>query len=241
MIPTFPINESELRQRACKAVFGSPLTWVALLPTIGVWGVVEASPFVYLPMGILTLGGLFGYWAREIKKRRVGWIGEEIVGSNRQQDHVIKLQIAHFQQQQANWEGTRLQRALKHKQAIEARLLYKNPDLEIWERIETLLDTIVFSMIDKLESNRIKPSSVIQQQIEDALHQLAETEISLEDMITPHYSRPDLEPSQVDELATTLQKLKEEREIAQRVKSRLESQFSETTYGCDLSSQDSSP
>ena len=233
MKPTFPINESEITKKGLRTACGSVLTWVSFLPTLGAWSILEASPLVVIPMGLVTVGGLWLYWKSHLEKKRPLWIEGAVKESNVEQDAMIRNQVLHFQRQGANWEGQQLQRALQHKQAIENRLLVKKPRIALWSRMEILVDTLIFSLIDKLEVYRGKQSDRAQAEIKEALYQLAQTEENLDDIIAPHLGHEEHFLPSEDKLATALRELKEEREIAQRVKQRLESGFSETTYSSD--------
>lgn len=188
-----------------------------------------------IPMGLATVGGLWYYWKEEIQSKRPAWIEEKVRESNVEQDTLIRNQILHFQRQGADWEGLQLQRALQYKQAIENRLLVKQPSLPIWERLETLVDTLIYSLIEELENYRLKRGKTTPEDISEAIEQLAETDKDLDDIIAPHVEpdQADLLPRE-DKLLIALEELKEERAIAQRVKERMETQFSETTYASSL-------
>lgn len=231
MKPTFPIEEKEIQKKGMSAVFSSVLTWVSFLPAFGAWSILEASPLIYVPLALATVAGLGFYWRGELKKRRPLWIEEKVRESNKEQDTMIRNQVLHFQRQGANWQGQQLQKALQHKQAIENRLLVKRPRIALWARIESLVDTLIFSLIDKLEAYWNHEDLTMKADIEEAVFQLQETERNIEDIIAPYLGQEDKFLPNEDELSTALRELKEEREIAQRVKARLQEGFSETTYG----------
>jgi len=229
MKPTFPIDDKQLSAKGRGTVLGSVLTWAAFLPTLGAWTLMDFSPLIWIPMGIATAAGLGFYWKKELAKKRPQWILQKVRESNHQQDQLIIRQIKYLDKKNARWEELTLTKALDYKQGIEKKLLEKQPDIQMWAKIETLIDTLVFSMIEKLELHRKSREPKLKNAINAALEQLSLTEVELEDMINPHLTDNPF-PTE-DKLTTTLRELKEEREIAQRVKSRMAESYGETTYG----------
>lgn len=231
MKPTFPIDDKLLAKKSRGAVLGSLLTWVSLLPTIGAWAIMDFSPLIWIPMGIATLAGLGFHWKKELHKKRPEWIREEVQKSNKEQDHLIIQHIKYFDKKDADWEKRTLIKALEHKQGIEQKLLETQPKMETWARIESLIDTLTFSMIEKLDLHRKSERPELRKSVEAALQQLSLTEVELEDMINPHLSSNHSPFPTEDKLTTTLRELQEEREIAQRVKSRMAESYGEESYG----------
>ncbi len=233
MKPTFPIDEQELKSKGIKTIFGSILTWVACLPAFGAWSILEASPLIYLPLAGVTVGGLWYYWKQEITKKRPTWIEEKVRASNTEQNEMLKHQIKRYETQGARWEQKQLQQALRSKEKIETYLLTKQPNIEIWARIESLIDTLSFSLIEKLDHYRKTEDDQVKKDVQEAVYQLQQTEINLADIIAPHLGVEDNFLPQEDKLNTALRELKEEREIAQRVKERIQSGYSQTTYSSE--------
>ena len=226
MNPTFPIDQQELNKRSRDTVFGSVLTWAAWIPTIGVWSVMDIASWLLLPMAAVTGVGLFTYWRSQLKKLRPEWMLQQIKKSNRQQDKMLHQQIKAFEKKSADWEANALRTVKEQKAAIEKKLLEAQPDIALWGRIESLVDTLAFSLVDKLNSYQQNPAGGAKAEIEEAINQIYQTNADLHLMISPSSQMNDLPSS--DRLTHSLNALREEREIAHRVRERLESGYSET-------------
>ena len=80
--------------------------------------------------------------------------------------------------------------------------------------------------MDKLHSYHQTPDAKVKSEVEEAINQIYQTNADLHLIISPSSQMNDLPSS--DRLTHSLNALKEEREIAHRVRHRLESGFSET-------------
>jgi len=230
MKPTFPLDDREIQKKSTRTVLGSLLTWAAWLPTVGLWSVMEVANWMWLPVGLVTGGALWWYWRNQLQKLRPQWKLDQIQQSNKAQDSLLEQEQQRLRSQGAKWESQVLRQVRQDKSAIEQSLLEKQPDFALWQRLEVLIDTLAFSLIDKLGQHVQSPEATLKTQIEDAAAQLSQTRQDLPAIISPTRGAQQDAMTQQDQLTAALDGLREEREIAQRVRQRLESGFSETTY-----------
>jgi len=231
MKPTFPLDDSQIQKKSLSTVLSSLLTWAVWLPTVGLWSVMEVAEWMWMPVGAVTGAGLWWYWRRKLRQLRPQWRLDQIRQSNAAQDKLLAQQQRRFAKQDAEWEEKVLKRVRRDKAAIEQRLLEAQPDLGLWQRLESLIDTLAFSLIDKLGQHAQAPEPELKAQITAAAAQLHQTYEDLPIMISPTNGAHQEALTQQDRLTAALDGLREEREIAQRVRERLESGFAETTYG----------
>ena len=217
MKTTFPLDSRQLAQRRRKAVFGSLLTWTVPLPVFAAWA------FLGLPgwaAGLLLGGvgwGLSQFWKKELPTLEERWRQEMTTESNEEQNRLLLHQAAIFRKKNRRKAGEMLRQAVAHKKRIESSVHQSRLLPDHRERIDTLVDTLCFSLVEKLsqEEGAVEEDEILV----EALNVLKKTE---ENVAALTGAATGLPPEKEDGLAGVTKQLKEEAHLAEAARKRLQ-------------------
>ncbi len=223
MEKTFPIDSRELARRRRSSVFGSLLTWLVPMPAFFAWTFMGLNTFAFLGLMIAAGVGLFYYWKKTLPKLERQWIEELTDKSNDQQNQLLEKRAQEFNAQQGKTQAKVLREALTLKAEIETRVHRSSLGQEKKEKIDTLVDTIAFALVGKLESWNGKPSEEQSEEVAQALQVLRETKDDLPKILDPSHELDVFKPE--DPLLEAMGGLKEEIRLADSVKQRLQTDW----------------
>ena len=247
---TFPLEAAEIAKRKWSAALTSPITWAPFLPAVGAYDFLDVPGIIVTALIGAITGGLFWYWKRqgpEIERKIV----EELVSeSNRAQDKALADRMRSFNKRSYSAYAVNFGRFLQMKTEVERAIHGDGGELTpSKEQVENLIDSLCFGVADEFErlieldglllksvpGSRIGPiedeRGQLVERIQRAFRTLSETQTNLPVILNPA-GGPSVRESRLDDV---IDRLKEEADIARKVKERLESGLetgsSQTTQG----------
>lgn len=249
--PTFPLDETEIGQRALSKKLRHPFPWVTL-GTCLVGGIAMQSglwPIVLL----MAAGAVFvgWFWKRRAADVEAEVIEEMVAESNRDQDAKLSRIIGSYRRRGMHHYATALGKFLLLKQHIEERLHVGregNSISPLVEQVETLVDNLcgaVCREFHKAASLDGELADVLTSRDRSRLHRLQEARTELleaimhayETLHESHTALLDLEtarksvaldfevkaprPLDARSLDDVVEELREEARLARRVRDRL--------------------
>jgi hypothetical protein len=226
---TFPLNNAAIAREALGQIFGDPVTWVPLLPAVAAYTLFDVPIILALIVELAVLAALVAYW-------RVRWGGmietlrrKKIAEHNRAQDAMLSATVAELRQSGAQSYAERLKRFLQIKQEVEQRLHEDGTITEQKVQLERLVDSLCFSVSDQLsalahrgDTADASDRAAILADVDAALQTLQTTAAELDTILGP-VAATDGTLNSIEDLT---QRLREETEIARRVKARLRAEYS---------------
>ena len=244
---TFPIPAAKLRSRKLKLAFNSPVTWAPFLPTVGAFAFFDIGPFIFAGLVALVGGGVFAYWKSNHRKLESKLLEALIAESNQEQDkHLVERARELMRLGYPDYAAS-LGSFLEKKKQIETAIHSDGDGLTTEKKdIENLIDAVVFGVADQIEQlatfdNRIQnpgamplskdrrkkietARSEISNRVHEAFAIIEDTWENLSDILNPaaHLDHPDTSHSSLE---NALSRLKQERDIAKRVKERMTNEW----------------
>ncbi len=229
---TFPIDQKELARRRRASVFGSLFTWILPLPALIAWTFLGLNTFIFLGIMIGAGFGLYTYWKKKLPQLEREWIEELSQKSNQQQNVLLMTKAIAFEKQGHQQEAKILREAVLLKKEIEEPVHNSELSQSHKEKLDTLVDTICFALVGKLEQHAVNPSVELNTELGQAIDILKETRNDLPNILNPAGELEVFESQ--DPLHKAITGLKDEAKLAKRVRKRLytdwsHSEDSETT------------
>lgn len=246
---TFPILPSRLRARKWKLALGSPLTWVSYLPVVGAYAFLDLPVAIFAGLLAAVTGGTFLYWKKQQGKLDTKLLRELIAESNQEQDeHLFGITEKLRKDGHADY-ATSLASFISKKQKIESSLHGDSETVSpATKELENLVDSLVFGVSDQFEKlaqierkllapkaplsrDAIQSMEAARLEISERIHEawelLENTWGRLGDLVNPAAGIVGEDSSHFG-LDQSIRKLKEEHEIALRVRERMNKEWSDT-------------
>ncbi len=257
--PTFPIPKHKILWEKLKTISTSPVTWAA--------GATSATSGILLnPAAAITTTaasfiGAAAWWKGKLPEVEERAIRRLILESNEYQNDTLSRGISQLQKWKCRDYADKLSEFLHLKKKSEYIIHAREPRTPIDENVETLIDTLcnevsrdLFKMADirytrRKKRKRLNKSSnqeLINNQVElgkrvdEALKALRDTHAQLQ----ASFDRTLPDEGDNELLDQTIQKLREEADLAARIRHRIESTHghhieslnrTETTYSSSTS------
>ncbi len=246
---TFPIPPAKLWSLKLQTALASPMTWAPFLPVVGAFTFLDVGPGMFLGLLAAVSIGVSVYWKKQSAKLEGKMLERLIKESNEAQDTKIAEITRQLMREGSRDYAMTLGSFLETKQSIEKALHHDGSELTPQkEEIESLVDTVTFGVADQLQrlaefDQRLeKPTYPLteaqREQIDEARHQIAqqvqhawetidETWRNLGKMLDPT-SGLTQEVGTHDSLDHAISRLREEKEIAERVRERMKTEWPES-------------
>ncbi|NNE93781.1 MAG: hypothetical protein HKN23_19190 [Verrucomicrobiales bacterium] len=245
---TFPIPAAKLQARKWKTALGSPITWAPYLPAVGAFAFLDATPAVFAMLVAAVTAGVAFYWKTHTATLEGKLLEELISESNREQDRELVEHARGLLGRGYPDYASTLGSFLERKQQIE-QAIHTDGELTLEKQeVESLVDAVVFGVSDQLHrladfDDRLgKPGMIpvtpdqktkmqaareeISTRVHDAYDILQETWHNLGEIINPAAHLDDHDTGH-HSLEHAIDRLRQERDIAKRVRDRMTDDFGE--------------
>ena len=223
--PTFPLDERALARKKRDVVAGSLWTWLPPLPIVAGWALFGLSgPLALLLLAVIGAGQWF-FWKKQLGTLDKRWRREMVESSNSQQNKQLQQYAGKLLRKGRDEASAALQHAVRQKRFIEERIHEASVSADLKERLDTLVDTVCFSLLARLEQDPKLKDANTREAVERAKATLDETAAHLPQIIDPSHA---LQPKAPDGYALdqALEGLREEIAVAKAVKERLKADMS---------------
>lgn len=241
--PTFPISKEQLVRKKSEAIAKSKLTRVAIAGGI--------AALVLLPSfyGILAFGGIaLGtalFWKKHLPRIEEQILQSLIETSNKEQNRSLKKGIERLHDWDYHDYAEQLSEVANLKKQVEETIHSQEPRTSMDESIESLVDTLcnevsrdLFRMADidyTLRKKRKRLTNEQKKEMKTDRDELGarvrEAVVALKDshaQLTLTTGKKVPNQGQNPVLDETIARLREEAALAQRIRARIESNFSDT-------------
>lgn len=243
---TFPIPTAKLRMRKLQAALASPISWAPFLPVVGAYTFFDLGTLPFLGLLLAVGVGIGSYWKKEAVKLESSLLERLITESNEAQDSKIGEIIRDLMKNGSPDYAMTLGSFLETKQSIEKALHNDESSLTPQkEEIDSLVDKVTFGVADQLQrlaefdqrlekptfpltdtqQERIEISRrQIARQVQHAWETIDETWQNLGELLDPTAGLA-AETGRHDHLDLAIARLREEKDIAERVRERMKSEW----------------
>ncbi len=243
---TFPIPVWKLRLRMLKFITISPYTWGPVAAALAVLPFFDGNPAIMGGITVAVAAGVRFYWRKNSRKLSRQLLDDLISESNQVQDKELVLQARCLLKRGFPDYASTMGSFLERKQMIEKAIHSEGRLTREKQEIENLVDAVVFGVCDQLVrlanfDDRLKTPGAIpltplqREKIEAARQEIGvrvheafdiveDTWENLGELIDPA-AIAEPEDTSHPELENAIAKLREERAISKRVRTRMENDW----------------
>lgn len=240
---TFPVPREKVRLEKGKAIAKSPITWIATVGAIAAFALLPNLYGLALTGGILL--GIASFWKKRLPQLEEKIVNALIKSSNKTQSKSLKRGIEQLHDWDYHDYADQLSKVLTLKKQVEETIHTQEPRTSMDESIETLVDTLcnevsrdLFKMADisyTLRKKRKRLSDQQKQEMKNDQNELGERVKQASQTLEEAHSQLALTtgkkiPDEGDNplLDQTIERLREETALAQRVRARIDTTYSDT-------------
>ncbi|MGJ8726709.1 MAG: hypothetical protein ACSHYB_19340 [Roseibacillus sp.] len=240
---TFPIPKDKILIEKSKAIASSPLTWVA---AVGAIVALALLPNLYgLAIATGVIFGTAALWKKRMPQIEDGIVAALIESSNKAQTRSLKKGVEQLKDWDYEDYADQLTEILALKKQVEGTIHSQTPRTSTDESIESLVDTLcnevsrdLFKMADinytlrkkrkRLSDQQKKEMRSDQEELGERVKQatLALKEAHAQLALTTGKRIPDKGDNPL--LDQTIERLREESALAQRIRARIETTYVDT-------------
>ena len=222
---TFPLDEGAIARAALRQVFSSPITWAPFVPVVAAYTIFDAPGLFTFAFGVVVLLAIGAYWSRQWEALTGSLRRRQIQDHNLAQNELLKQDAGKLRRDGAVDLARRLEEFLDVKILVERRLHDDGGLSEQKIQIEQLVDSLCFGVSDQLsalaehgKNHEPADREATLARVSTAFETLQATVAELDTILGPSEAPAALTGASLEEIT---RRLREEAEIARRVRARL--------------------
>jgi hypothetical protein len=237
---TFPLDEVAITRAALGQVFAAPITWAPLVPVVAAYTVFDVPGVIVFAFGVIVLIAIGAYWRTQWAALTGSLRRQRIRDHNLAQNELLKAGARDLRRDGAPDYARRIEEFLEVKVLVERRLHEDGALSEQKIQLEQLVDSLCFGVRDQLcalagqeKAHDPGERQATLARVSAAFDTLQATVAELDTILGPNDAPAALTGASLEEIT---RRLREEAEIARRVRARLR-----LPEAADLSSAPSPP